>query len=53
VQGTVDAVVWSASALAGLGSGQLFAGGGYALVAVVGGVLALLPLALLASRDGR
>ncbi|MGW4525925.1 MFS transporter [Amycolatopsis sp. NPDC004378] len=53
VQGTVDAVVWSASALAGLGSGQLFAGGGYALVAVVGGVLALLPLVLLASRDGR
>ncbi|MEV7039542.1 MFS transporter [Amycolatopsis sp. NPDC051061] len=52
-QGTVDAVVWSASALAGLGSGQLFAGGGYALVAVVGGVLALLPLALLVSRDGR
>ncbi|MEQ0563049.1 MFS transporter [Amycolatopsis sp. NEAU-NG30] len=50
VQGTVDAVVWSASALAGLGSGQLFAGGGYALVAVVGGVLALLPLALLAPR---
>jgi MFS family permease len=53
MQGTVDAVVWSASALAGLGSGQLFAGGGYALVAVVGGLLALLPLALLASRNGR
>jgi hypothetical protein len=53
LQGTVDAVVWSASALAGLGSGQLFAGGGYALVAVVGGVLALLPLVLLVSRDGR
>ncbi|SEB34943.1 Predicted arabinose efflux permease, MFS family [Amycolatopsis tolypomycina] len=53
VQGTVDAVVWSASALAGLGSGQLFAGGGYALVAVVGGVLALLPLALLVPRDRR
>lgn len=50
VQGTVDAVVWSASALAGLGSGQLFAGGGYALVAVVGGVLALLPLAFLVPR---
>ncbi|MGW5747071.1 MFS transporter [Amycolatopsis sp. NPDC003861] len=53
VQGTVDAVVWSASALAGLGSGALFAGGGYALVAVVGGVLALLPLVLLVPRDGR
>ena len=50
VQGTVDAVVWSASALAALGSGQLFAGGGYVLVAVVGGVLALLPLALPAPR---
>ncbi|KDN20727.1 MFS transporter [Amycolatopsis rifamycinica] len=53
VQGTVDAVVWSASALAGLGSGQLFAGGGYGLVAVVGGVLALVPLVLLVPRDGR
>nr|AXL06434.1 MFS transporter [uncultured bacterium] len=53
VQGFVDAVVWSASALAGLGSGQLFAGGGFALVAVVGGVLALLPLTLLVSCDGR
>ncbi|MFT7873644.1 MULTISPECIES: MFS transporter [Amycolatopsis] len=53
VQGSVDAVVWSASALAGLGSGALFAGGGYALVAVVGGVLALLPLAFLVPRDGR
>ncbi len=53
VQGSVDAVVWSASALAGLGSGALFAGGGYALVAVVGGVLALLPLAFSAARDGR
>ncbi|MEU4522675.1 MFS transporter [Amycolatopsis sp. NPDC024027] len=53
VQGTVDAVVWSASALAGLGSGALFAGGGYGLVAVVGGVLALLPLAFSATRDGR
>ncbi|MDX3188489.1 MFS transporter [Streptomyces sp. MN03-5084-2B] len=53
VQGTVDAVVWSASALAGLGSGALFAGGGYALVAVVGGVLALLPLAVSVARDGR
>jgi MFS family permease len=53
VRGFADAVVWSASALAGLGSGPLFAGGGYALVAVVGGVLALLPLALLVPRDGR
>jgi MFS family permease len=51
-QGFADAVVWSASALAGLASGQLFAGGGYALVAVVGGVLALLPLALLIGGDG-
>ncbi|MEV6872832.1 MFS transporter [Amycolatopsis sp. NPDC051128] len=49
-QGFADAVVWSASALAALGSGQLFAGGGYALVAVVGGILAMLPLALLAPR---
>ncbi len=53
VQGRVDAVVWSASALAGLGSGALFAGGGYGLVAVVAGVLALLPLAFPVARDGR
>ncbi|WP_033261447.1 MFS transporter [Amycolatopsis vancoresmycina] len=53
VRGTVDAVVWAASALAGLGSGALFAGGGYALVAVVGGVLALLPLGFSVARDGR
>ncbi|MEV5714305.1 hypothetical protein AB0L41_10420 [Amycolatopsis mediterranei] len=53
VQGTIDAVIWSASALAGLGSGALFAGGGYGPVAVVGGVLAVLPLAFSAARDGR
>ncbi|WP_233226172.1 hypothetical protein [Amycolatopsis sp. CA-126428] len=34
-------------------SAHMFAGGGYGLVAVVGGVLALLPLAFSAARDGR
>jgi MFS family permease len=53
VRGVVDAVVWSASALAGLTSGQLFAGGGYSLVALVAGVLALLPLALFTRSDLR
>ncbi|GAB1513831.1 MFS transporter [Actinophytocola sp. KF-1] len=50
VQGAVDAVVWSTSALASLGSGVLFGLGGYALVTVVGAVLALLPLTVLYRR---
>ncbi|AXB48943.1 MFS transporter [Amycolatopsis albispora] len=47
LQGTVDAVVWSTSALAGLAAGPLFALGGYVLVAVVAGVAALIPLVAL------
>jgi MFS family permease len=50
LQGAVDAVVWGSSALAGLGSGVLFGLGGYPLVAVVGGVLALLPVTVLRVR---
>ncbi|MFI7680295.1 MFS transporter [Actinophytocola sp. NPDC049390] len=50
VQGAVDAVVWSTSALASLGSGVLFGLGGYSLVTVVGAVLALLPLIVLYRR---
>ncbi len=50
VQGAVDAVVWSTSALASLGSGVLFGLGGYSLVTVVGAVLALLPLTVLYRR---
>jgi MFS family permease len=50
LQGAVDAVVWGSSALASLGSGVLFGLGGYPLVALVGGVLALLPVTVLGRR---
>ncbi|MEC3979172.1 MFS transporter [Amycolatopsis sp. H20-H5] len=53
LQGMVDALVWGASALASLAAGLLFADGGYVLVAVVGGVLALLPFTLLTTRRER
>lgn len=48
LQGVVDALVWGASAVVSLAAGQLFGGGGYVLVAVVAGVLAMTPLALVA-----
>ncbi|PRX45456.1 putative MFS family arabinose efflux permease [Prauserella shujinwangii] len=51
LQGIVDALVWSASAVASLGAGQLFGVGGFVLVTAVAGTLALLPLALLVSRS--
>jgi MFS family permease len=50
LQGAVDAVVWGSSAFANLGAGVLFGAGGYQLVAVVGGLLALLPVTVLARR---
>jgi MFS family permease len=50
LQGAVDGVVWGTSALANLGAGLLFSTGGYQLVALVGGVLALLPIIVLARR---
>jgi MFS family permease len=50
LQGAVDAVVWGSSAFASLGAGLLFGLGGYRLVAVVGGVLAVLPVIVLARR---
>lgn len=50
LQGVVDALVWGSSAIASLSAGPLFGGGGYVLVAVVAGVLAVLPLTLLARR---
>jgi MFS family permease len=50
LQGAVDAVVWGSSAFASLGAGVLFGLGGYPLVAVVGGVLAVLPVIVLARR---
>ncbi|HWM05305.1 MAG TPA: MFS transporter [Actinophytocola sp.] len=51
LQGVVDAVVWGSSAVASLVAGALFGLGGYPLVAVFGGVLALAPLAVV--RAGR
>jgi MFS family permease len=50
LQGAVDAVVWGCSAFATIGGGMLFAWGGYSLVAVVGGVLAVLPVIVLGRR---
>jgi MFS family permease len=50
LQGVVDAVVWGSSALASLAAGTLFHAGGYALVAAVGGIVALAPVVLLARR---
>ncbi|WP_370946421.1 MFS transporter [Amycolatopsis sp. cg5] len=47
VQGSVDALVWGASAIASLSAGQLYVGGGFVLVSVAGGTLAVLALALL------
>ena len=46
LQGVVDALVWSASAIASLAAGQLFGTGGYGLVAVMAGLLAVAPLAV-------
>jgi MFS family permease len=53
LQGAVDAVVWGSSALATLSAGVLFTAGGYQLVAAVGGVLAVVPITLLARRAAR
>jgi MFS family permease len=47
IQGAVDALVWCASGFASVFAGTLFGLGGYSLVAVVAGVLALAPLAVL------
>jgi MFS family permease len=46
LQGVVDALVWGASAVASLAAGQLFGTGGYGLVAVMAGLLAVAPLTL-------
>ncbi|MFL6126038.1 MFS transporter [Actinophytocola sp.] len=50
LQGAVDALVWGSSALASLGAGVLFGLGGYPLVAVVGGIVALVPLSVVGRR---
>ncbi|MGB2566991.1 MFS transporter [Micromonospora citrea] len=50
VQGAVDAVVFTASIVASLAAGALFAGGGFPLVALAGGLVALAPVPLLLRR---
>ncbi|HEY7597236.1 MAG TPA: MFS transporter [Actinophytocola sp.] len=51
LQGVVDAVVWLSSAVASLVAGSLYGLGGYSLVAVFGGVLALAPIAVVSRRS--
>ncbi|MGH3431374.1 MAG: MFS transporter, partial [Thermocrispum sp.] len=48
VQGAVDACVWSAAAVASVAAGPLYQLGGLVLVAVVAGVLTVVPLVLVA-----
>lgn len=50
LQGVIDAIVWSAAAIASLSAGPLFGYGGFSVLATVSGLLALLPLTLLARR---
>lgn len=44
VQGAVDAFVWGSSAVASVIAGLIFAAGGYAVLAIAGGLLALIPV---------
>jgi MFS family permease len=50
LQGLIDAIVWGSSAIASLSAGPLFGIGGYPLLAVIGGLIALVPITLLARR---
>jgi MFS family permease len=47
LQGLIDSLVWSSSAIATLASGAIFAAGGYLLLASVSGTLVLIPAVLL------
>jgi MFS family permease len=47
LQGLVDSLVWSSSAVAALASGAIFAAGGYLVLASVSGTLVLVPAVLL------
>jgi predicted MFS family arabinose efflux permease len=47
LQGVTDGIVWGTSAVASLLSGGLLAGGGFGLLAGVGGAIALLPVVVL------
>ncbi|MGH2760228.1 MAG: MFS transporter [Actinomycetota bacterium] len=50
LQGATDSVVWTAAAVAGLGSGILVGEFGYAVLCVVGSVLVLGPVAMITGR---
>jgi MFS family permease len=53
LQGRVDSLVWMAAALASLASGFVLEGAGYVTLSVVGGLIALLPLVVVARRPLR
>ncbi|HEV2781172.1 MAG TPA: MFS transporter, partial [Actinophytocola sp.] len=50
LQGVVDAIIWGSSAVASLTAGPLFGFGGYPLLAVLAGLIALAPITVLARR---
>jgi MFS family permease len=50
LQGLIDAIIWGSSAIASLSAGPLFGVGGYPLLALLAGLIAMVPLALLARR---
>jgi MFS family permease len=50
LQGLIDAIVWGSAAIASLVAGPLFGIGGYPLLAVIAGLVALVPVTLLARR---
>lgn len=50
LQGGTDAVVWTAAAIAGLGSGVLVGSFGYAVLCIVGALLVIAPVVMIAGR---
>ena len=52
VQGVADAVIWSTSALASLGSGIVVAAAGYTMLGLLGVAIVIGPTVLLLSRRG-
>lgn len=51
LQGMIDAMVWGSSAIASLSAGPLFGLGGYPLLAMMAGLLALVPITMLVRRS--
>jgi MFS family permease len=51
VQGRVDALVWGSSALGSVGAGAVLAGGGFTVLAISAGVVALASLLVLRTRE--